>query len=350
MLHRFEAYAAHLTAQGRASGADALAMFRRHVFDAWPTYADMRAVDLKRRDVTAILRTATEAGKGRTAGKLRSYIRAAYALALRAESDPTAPATFVAFGIEANPAALSQYNRARDRTLTAGELGFYLRALEAAPVSEARDALLLALLLGGQRPAQLLRATRADVDLHARTIRLLDPKGKRAQPRAHVLPLTDEAAAIVACRLELATVHVSRRQRQQARKEGRELPAPQASPWLFSADGKCPTRPETLCKMVRTLATAATADKALQKARASLGLFELRDVRRTCETMLAALGISRDVRAQIQSHGLGGIQQRHYDRHDYMREKAAALEQWGAYLAGLRDERVAPMGAKRARA
>lgn len=354
MLHRFEAYAAHLTAQGRASGGDALAMFRRHVFDAWPTYADMRAVDLKPRDVTAILRTATEAGKGRTAGKLRSYIRAAYALALRAESDPTAPATFVAFGIEANPAAataaLSQYNRARDRTLTAGELGFYLRALEAAPVSEARDALLLALLLGGQRPAQLLRATRADVDLHARTIRLLDPKGKRAQPRAHVLPLTDEAAAIVARRLELATVHVSRRQRQQARKEGRELPAPQASPWLFSADGKCPTRPETLCKMVRTLATAATADKALQKARASLGLFELRDVRRTCETMLAALGISRDVRAQIQSHGLGGIQQRHYDRHDYMREKAAALEQWGAYLAGLRDERVAPMGAKRARA
>jgi integrase len=347
-----EAYCAHLTAQGRRSGADALAMFRRHVFEPWPVYADMRAGDLKPRDVTAILRTATEAGKGRTAGKLRSYIRAAYALALRAESDPTVPAAFVAFGIEANPAAvtaaLSQFNRARDRTLTAGELGFYVRALETAPESEARDALRLALLLGGQRPAQLLRATRADVDLHARTIRLLDPKGKRAQPRPHVLPLTDDAAVIIERRLELATVHVSRRERQQAKKEGRELPAPQESPWLFSASGKQPTRPETLCVMVRKLAADATADKALQKARASLGMFELRDVRRTCETMLAGMGVSRDVRAQIQSHGLGGIQQRHYDRHDYMREKAAALEQWGAFLRGLRDQRVAPMGEKRA--
>jgi integrase len=348
-----EAYAAHLTAHGKRSGTDALAMFRRHVFEPWPAYADMRAGDLKPRDVTAILRTATEAGKGRTAGKLRSYIRAAYALALRAESDPTVPAAFVAFGIESNPAAvtaaLSQYNRARDRTLTAGELGFYLRALEAAPPSEARDTLLLALLLGGQRPAQLLRATRADVDLHARTIRLLDPKGKRAQPRVHVLPLTDDAAAIVARRLELATVHVSRRERQQAKKEGRELPPPQESPWLFSASGKQPTRPETLCVAVRKLAAAAVADKALQKARATLGMFELRDVRRTCETMLAGLGVSRDVRAQIQSHGLGGIQQRHYDRHDYMREKAAALEQWGAYLRGLRDERVTPMAGRPAR-
>jgi hypothetical protein len=102
--------------------------------------------------------------------------------------------------------------------------------------------------------------------------------------------------------------------------------------------------------MVRKLATAASGDKALQRARASLGMFELRDVRRTCETMLAGMGVSRDVRAQIQSHGLGGIQQRHYDRHDYMREKAGALDQWGAYLRGLRDARVMPMAERRAKA
>ena len=54
----------------------------------------------------------------------------------------------------------------------------------------------------------------------------------------------------------------------------------------------------------------------------------MRDLRRTAETQMAALGISSDVRAQIQSHGLGGIQARHYDRHDYMLEKRAALQQW----------------------
>lgn len=349
-----EAYGAHLAAQGRRSVGDAMGKLNKHVLDAWPAYADMRAADLKSRDVTAILRAVTDAGKGRTAGKVRSYLRAAYALALRAESDPSVPAAFVAFGIEANPvaatAALSQYNRARDRVLTAGELGFYLRALESGPQSEARDALHLALLLGGQRPAQLLRVTRADVDMHARTIRLWDPKGKRAQPRAHVLPLTEEATAIIERRLELATVHVPRRERQKARAEGRELPAPQESPWLFSSDGERPTRPETLCAVVRAVAVAATADAGLQRTRASLGMFQPRDVRRTCETMLASLGVSRDVRAQIQSHGLGGIQQRHYDRHDYMREKLAALEQWGAYLRALRDQQVAPLAQRRTKA
>lgn len=60
--------------------------------------------------------------------------------------------------------------------------------------------------------------------------------------------------------------------------------------------------------------------------------FELRDLRRTCETMLAALGVSSDVRAQLQSHGLGGVQTRHYDRHTYMNEKLAALEKWQRHL------------------
>jgi integrase len=347
-----EAYAAHLTARGKSSGADALRIFRRHVFEAWPTYAGMHAADLKPRDVTAILRTATEAGKGRTAAKLRSYMRAAYALALRAESDPSTPAAFLAFGVESNPAAvtaaLSQYNRARDRTLTAGELGFYLRHLDNAPESVARDALRLALLLGGQRPAQLLRVAPADVDLNARTIRILDPKGKRQQARAHVLPLTDAAATIVERRLDLASaVQVPRREVQKAKREGVDLPAPPPSPWLFSADGRRSTRPETLSVFVRGIAAKARADADLIKARATLGTFELRDIRRTCETMLAGLGVNRDVRAQLQSHGLGGIQQRHYDRHDYMREKAEALDEWGAYLIGLKAQRVAPLAGER---
>ena len=56
--------------------------------------------------------------------------------------------------------------------------------------------------------------------------------------------------------------------------------------------------------------------------------FMLSDVRRTAETMMAAMGISRDLRAQTQSHGLGGVQQRHYDKHDYRDEKLWALKKW----------------------
>ena len=60
---------------------------------------------------------------------------------------------------------------------------------------------------------------------------------------------------------------------------------------------------------------------------------EMRDLRRTCETMLAAMGVSSDVRAHLQSHGLGVVQTRHYDRHSYMDEKRKALELWEGRLA-----------------
>ena len=51
--------------------------------------------------------------------------------------------------------------------------------------------------------------------------------------------------------------------------------------------------------------------------------------------MLARMGISKDVRAHILSHGLGGVQARHYDMHDYADEKRNALEAWGARLAAI---------------
>ena len=44
------------------------------------------------------------------------------------------------------------------------------------------------------------------------------------------------------------------------------------------------------------------------------------------ETALAAAGVSRDIRGQLQSHGLAGVQAKHYDDHDYLPEKRRALE------------------------
>ena len=48
--------------------------------------------------------------------------------------------------------------------------------------------------------------------------------------------------------------------------------------------------------------------------------------------MLAAMGISKDTRAQLLSHGLGGVQGRHYDQHEYMDEKRNALQAWAEAL------------------
>lgn len=44
------------------------------------------------------------------------------------------------------------------------------------------------------------------------------------------------------------------------------------------------------------------------------------------ETALASARVSQEIRGRLQSHGIAGVQARHYDGHDYMDEKREALE------------------------
>jgi integrase len=183
------------------------------------------------------------------------------------------------------------------------------------PETPKRDLLLLCLYLGGQRPTQLSRARLVDLDLSANTITLFDAKGARTQPRVHILHLSEEAARIFKRLSDRSYSFVSNHDGQ--------------SSLLFTNDGKTGLRVETVSALVNDIATEMLEVKELRES------FELRDIRRTCETMMAALKISSDIRAQIQSHGLGGVQARHYDRHNYMDEKRDALEKWNRYLEKL---------------
>lgn len=322
------AYVAHLERLGKQATKDVRSIFDAHVTKGAPDLLERKAAELGVDHFVGVVGKLVEAGKGRTADKLRSYLRAAYQLAIESKTNPAAPLALRAYGITVNPiasiGALSQFNRARNRVLTAPELGAFLRRLEALPPGPRRDALQLTLFLGGQRPVQLLRLKAADVDLTAGTVTLYDGKGARSQPRAHVLPLVKDAAAILERRLG-------------ALKDGEPV---------FSTDEKHSMRVETLGAEVIEIAKAMREAKPAE-AREE---FQLRDLRRTCETMMAALGVSSDVRAQLQSHGLGGVQQRHYDRHDYMVEKRAALEKWARHLASLKAGKkaeVVPLRGKR---
>jgi integrase len=72
-----------------------------------------------------------------------------------------------------------------------------LRVLEGRGDRYIRDALTTALYLGGQRAEQWLRLEWRDVDLGARALALYDSKGRRAQARVHVLPITPVPLAIL---------------------------------------------------------------------------------------------------------------------------------------------------------
>lgn len=315
-------YVTHQRGLGKQSATDAAGIFAKHVNGS--DFADMPASELTPKQATALIRIVVEQGHKRTAAKLRAYLRAAYALAQGADTNPQAPAALVLFGVETNPiastAAIKNAIGARNVSLTEDELGEVVRLMRERRIRQHDDALAaleLSLVLGGQRIAQVLRLTRADVDLQARTVTLLDPKGRRAQARRHVLPLTDAAIEL------LQAIDKVRR-----------------AEWLFG-DKTAPTTPDTVARKGRGLLADAQANIAA-KAKGKVPTrpkIEARDLRRTAETMLAAMGISKDVRAQLLSHGLGGVQGRHYDQHDYMAEKRIALQAWAERLQALSDRR-----------
>lgn len=51
----------------------------------------------------------------------------------------------------------------------------------------------------------------------------------------------------------------------------------------------------------------------------------MKRLRSGVETMLSKAGVSREVRGQLQSHGLNGVQLGSYDANDFMPEKVWAL-------------------------
>jgi len=318
-----EWYIKHQVALGKQSSSDAASIFTKHVGST--TFATIPANKFTAVHATSLIRAVVQQGHPRTAAKLRAYLRAAYALAQGAETNPQAPASLVLFGIETNPiastSAIKNSMTERKTTLNEAELGEVMRLLAArrdVAYDDALAAFELSIHLGGQRLAQVLRLRIEDVDIAARTVLLFDPKGRRATPRQHILPLTKSAFNLMQ--------HVLSHRRAD---------------WLFG-DKTAQTTPDTLARKGAALLTEAqdnvrkrTDDKGVLRPK-----IEARDLRRTAETMLAAMGISKDTRAQLLSHGLGGVQDRHYDQHDYLVEKRNALLAWESKLLELSQGRA----------
>lgn len=291
-----EAYGDLLEARKKPSARQARSILKVHVLEAHTQIAATPAREVTKLQIAAMVRKTRESGKERTAGILRSYLSAAFAAARRSPFDASLPAYLIPFGIENNPvdAVPAIAVRAGSRKLSADELRSYLLALgDTLP----DQALLLSLLGGGQRMAQLLRAKVSDYDTDTQTLRLWDGKGRRTAPREHLLPLAPKAAALITGLVARAT------------NKGSAL--------LFSTNGIVPLVETTPGKRAAIICASMAGES-----------FDLRDIRRTCETMLASMGISRDTRAQLLSHGLSGVQNAHYDMHSYTDEKRAALVAW----------------------
>lgn len=304
------AYVEHLRVSGKASWKEVAGAVDRHLVKSHPKVAKLPADAVAVDDVMPVFRRLTKAGKWRAAEKLAVYLRAAYNAAKAARLDAGGVA-FDGFDIRSNPLIELKVTRPeteRDAEPTAALSEAELRAywMAISHVGDPHGALMrFHLLTGGQRMEQLSRLTEADHDAEAGTVTLWDTKGRRKKPRRHVVPLIrDGADALAAMR----------------------GPAPEG-PHLFTVSrGASPAVPHTLAAAMRDV-SALLVDQEKVATGITPGT-----IRRTVETRLAAAGVPKEIRAQLQSHGLGGLQDRHYDRHDYLTEKRAALERLRALL------------------
>lgn len=305
-----EGYVAHLKQGKKISWREVERCLARHVQAAWPDLWAKPAADITPDDVLAVVSALVKAGHRREAGKLRANIRAAYTAAIRARQDAAGLSSLRELGITYNPArdtvAIEGGSTPGDRALSLAELRAYWRRIVTMPAPHGAM-LRLHLLTGCQRIKQLARTTTADLDTDARALRLLDPKGRRSKPRAHWVPLVSPAIDAL-----------------------REMRGGEGGPFLFTVTfGKTPSHNTNVGKAV-----SAVAKDMLAAGELSHGAFSARDLRRTVETRLAACGVGKEVRAHLQSHGLSGVQHQHYDRHDYLEEKRAALEVLYGLLTG----------------
>lgn len=284
-------YVEHLRRQGRSSAVDAANIFALHVVKAFPKLATKAAAELSLEDCVDMQRRLLELGHGRTANKLRAYLRAAFQCALDVRVDASLPAAFRGFKVAANPAALTKRAAGADRAdkhpLTLDEMRTYwqrIRDLDGLPGA----ALRLHLLLGAPRIDQLLRLRVSDVREDA--LILYDLKGRPGLgPRPQVLPITDPVRQALGA-LSMSDTFA-----------------------LSTTGGEKPISNRTFA----AYAHGAVAD--------ALAAFTPKRLRSGVETLLAEHGVSRDTRAALQSHGQGGIQQRHYDASDQLPAKRAAL-------------------------
>lgn len=324
-----------LKARGKNSAKQARSIFKCHVFEAHPEIAAMPANEVTADHAATMVRTVMEAGKTRASGVLRSYLSAAFNVARKARYDAKLPASLIAFEVKDNvaePLTTISVNRGK-RTLTTEEMKLYMAAVAGNDLSDM--ALTLGVLSGGQRMAQLLRPKVSDYDSETKTLRLWDGKGKRATAREHLVPLAPKGAVIV----ERLIARAKAIEDSTAKNEGRE--PKYGNLWLFSSHGKAQLVETTPGKRVAKVYKEMKSEP-----------FNLRDIRRTCETMLAGMGISKDTRAQLLSHGLSGVQDAHYDKYGYIKEKRAALVAWEKRLDDVRNgkktENVVPMKRKKA--
>lgn len=322
-----DAYVQSLERAEKVSAKSVKQAFKLHVNDPYPELATRIAAEIEPEDIQFVLagvlnRKPKGRGKGNkaaacasngmrtTADKLRRYLRAAFSHATKAHlAAERLAADGKNFSIRANPVrdipVIEGVGHGDTESLTPAALSALLCYVDTLPQRSAAIASAL-IYFGGQRLSQLCAVPWDCVT--DETISLLDAKGRKSRAWDHLLPITPRMREIIA-----------------------PLLVDRIGPGPFAlTDGKL-VHPDTLSTLFSDAGRILAAEGKVDQA------FSWKHIRVTAETLLAAQGVSKEVRAWLLSHGRSGVQDKHYDRYSYLPEKRIALESWERYLDKLKS-------------
>src|SRR5713226_1049914 len=182
---------------------------------------------------------------------------------------------------------------ARDRVLDDEELTRII--LAARQIGGAYGGIVELLALTGQRREEVARLQWAELDL-ARRIWTI-PKSRTKNAKAHVVHLSEQALAVV----------------NRADRKGT---------LVFSLLGTKPFQKFSKAKRELDQLSGVTG-------------WRLHDLRRTCVSGMARLGIAPHVADKVLNHKSGTISgvAAVYQRHEFLAERQEALERWGTHVA-----------------
>jgi len=192
---------------------------------------------------------------------------------------------------------------ARDRALDDDELAQVI--LAARQIGGPYGGIVELLALTGQRREEVARLRWEELDLAQRVWTL--PKSRTKNAKAHVVHLSEQSIAVL-------------------------TRADRPGPYVFSLLGTKPFQ------------EFSRAKRRLDQLSGVTG-WRLHDLRRTCVSGMARLGIAPHVADKILNHQAGTISgvAAVYQRHDFLAERRAALDLWGAHvdqvLTGMSPER-----------
>lgn len=254
-----------------------------------PRWGSLRADKITRRMVIALLDEIVARGSPIMANRTLALVRKVFNWALSRDILENTPC------LRIKPPAPE---KSRDRWLTDEEIRAVWEAFGAEPTA---GPILKILLLTGQRRGEVTSMLWSEVDLEA-SIWTIPPEKSKNKLR-HTVPLSTPVLEILGA-------------------------LPRKNEFVFPS-------PRRLCGHVNNLG------KTLDRIEALSGVkFHIHDLRRTCATGMARLGVSREVIAKVLNHvdrSVTGV----YERHGYEAEKRRALEKWADHVLRLVNSRTA---------